>query len=75
MRQLGLAFANYESANGVFPLGGVTGVTKAAKSGWGDQLNNNGVSWVALTLPFFEQNDLYNSINFQVAITNKPGSA
>ena len=70
LKQLGLAFANYEQTNGVFPLGAVTGVTNAAKSGWSDQLNNNGVSWVALTLPFFEQNNLFNSINFQVAITS-----
>ena len=70
LKQLGLAFANYEGANGVFPLGAVTGVTNAANSGWGNQLNNNGVSWVALTLPFFEQNNLFNSINFQVAITS-----
>ena len=68
-KQLGLAFASYEGANGVFPLGAVTGVTNPANSGWGGQLNNNGLSWVALTLPFLEQNNLYNSINFQVAIT------
>jgi prepilin-type N-terminal cleavage/methylation domain-containing protein/prepilin-type processing-associated H-X9-DG protein len=70
LKQLGVAFASYESTHGVFPLGGVTGVTKVANSGWGDQLNNNGLSWVALTLPFLEQTNLYNSINFQVAITN-----
>src|SRR5271169_2907233 len=70
LKQLGLAFANYEQTNGVFPLGAVTGVTNPAKSGWSDQLNNNGVSWVALTLPYIEQNNLFNSINFQVAITN-----
>ena len=69
LKQLGLAFANYESTNGVFPLGAMTGVTNAANSGWGNQLNNNGVSWVALTLPYFEQNNIFNSINFQVAIT------
>jgi prepilin-type N-terminal cleavage/methylation domain-containing protein/prepilin-type processing-associated H-X9-DG protein len=68
LKQLGLAFASYEGANGVFPLGAVTGVTNAANSGWGDQLNNNGVSWVALILPYLEQNNIYNSINFQVAI-------
>ena len=37
--------------------------------GVGNQLNNNGLSWVALTLPFCEQVNIYNSINFQVAIT------
>jgi prepilin-type N-terminal cleavage/methylation domain-containing protein/prepilin-type processing-associated H-X9-DG protein len=69
LKQLGLAFASYEATHGVFPLGAVTGVKNAANSGWGDQLNNNGASWVALTLPFLEQNNLYNSFNFQIAIT------
>ena len=68
LKQLGLAFASYESTNGSFPLGAVTGVTCAAKSGWNSQLNNNGVSWVALTLPFFEQSNVFNSINFQIGI-------
>src|SRR5262249_35220979 len=70
LKQLGLAFASYECTNGAFPLGAVTGVTCPAKSGWDSQLKNNGVSWVALTLPFFEQSNPYNSINFQIAITD-----
>ena len=74
LKQIGLAFANYESANQVFPLGAMTGVTSAANSGWGTsganmQLANNGVSWVALTLPYLEQNNIFNSINVQVWIT------
>jgi prepilin-type N-terminal cleavage/methylation domain-containing protein/prepilin-type processing-associated H-X9-DG protein len=69
LKQIGLAFANYESTNGIYPLGAMTGVTSAANSGWGTQLNNNGVSWVALTLPYFEQGNIYNSINFQTWIT------
>ena len=35
LKQIGLAFANYESANQVFPLGAMTGVTSAANSTWG----------------------------------------
>jgi len=69
LKQIGLAFANYESSNGIFPLGAITGVTSAANSGWGTQLNNNGVSWVALTLPYLEQNNIFNSINLQLWIT------
>ncbi len=69
LKQLGLAFNNYESSNGVWPMGAMTGVTSAQNSGWGAQLNNNGVSWVALTLPYFEQNTIWNSINFSVYIT------
>src|SRR6516165_6896067 len=44
LKQLGLAFANYESTHGVFPIGAMTGVTSAANSGWTTQLGNNGVS-------------------------------
>jgi len=70
LKQIGLAFANYESANQVFPLGAITGVTSAANSTWGAQINNNGVSWVALTLPYLEQNTIFSAINFQVHITD-----
>jgi prepilin-type N-terminal cleavage/methylation domain-containing protein len=66
LKQIGLAFANYESTNQVFPLGAMTAVNSAANSGWGQQLNNNGVSWVALTLPYLEQTNIANSINVSV---------
>ena len=66
MKQLGLAFANYESTFGIYPMGAMSGSTSPSNSGWLPQLNNNIVSWVALTLPFFEQNPVYNSINFQI---------
>jgi prepilin-type N-terminal cleavage/methylation domain-containing protein/prepilin-type processing-associated H-X9-DG protein len=70
MKQIGLAFANYESTHGIFPLGAMTGVNSAANSGWNAQLGNNGVSWVALTLPHLEQGNIANSINFQVHIVD-----
>jgi prepilin-type N-terminal cleavage/methylation domain-containing protein/prepilin-type processing-associated H-X9-DG protein len=68
LKQIGLAFANYESANSIFPLGAMTAVDSIQNSGWGPQTQNNGVSWVALTLPYLEQNNIYSSINFQVHI-------
>src|SRR5271157_2555795 len=68
LKQIGLAFANYESANQVFPLGAMTAVNSAANSGWTPQTQNNGVSWVALTLPYLEQSTVFSSINFQVHI-------
>jgi prepilin-type N-terminal cleavage/methylation domain-containing protein/prepilin-type processing-associated H-X9-DG protein len=70
LKQIGLAFANYESTNGTFPLGAMTGVTSPATGDWGSQLNNNGVSWVALTLPYLEQNTIFSSVNFLVHITS-----
>ena len=66
LKQIGLAFANYESTNQIYPLGGVTLVNgNAANAGnWGAEAGNNGLSWTALILPFMEQNPVYSSINF-----------
>ena len=68
LKQLGLAFANYESTYSMFPLGSMVGTTGASNSGWTGSSANNGVSWVALSLPFFEQNPVFNSINFNLSI-------
>ena len=66
LKQLGLAFANYEQTHSMYPLGGMTLVNgNFANSGnWGAEAGNNGLSWVALILPFMEQNPVYSSINF-----------
>jgi prepilin-type N-terminal cleavage/methylation domain-containing protein/prepilin-type processing-associated H-X9-DG protein len=66
LKQIGLAFANYESANSMFPLGGVTLVNAnpAQAGNWGAEAGNNGLSWTALILPYAEQNPTYSSINF-----------
>ena len=75
LKQIGLALSNYESAIGAFPPGYI-------------DLQNNpiftpdldmgpGWGWAALSLPFMEQQPLYNSINFSLAITTTrvPASA
>jgi prepilin-type N-terminal cleavage/methylation domain-containing protein/prepilin-type processing-associated H-X9-DG protein len=65
MKQLGLALANYESANGAYPLSyvqrGTTQPQYWSDSGWG--------CWSphALLLPFLEQTQVYNAQNFNVA--------
>jgi prepilin-type N-terminal cleavage/methylation domain-containing protein/prepilin-type processing-associated H-X9-DG protein len=66
MKQIGLAFANYESAQGIFPLGAVSGSTSPANSGWGQENNSNIISWVGITLPYFEQGVIANTINFSL---------
>jgi prepilin-type N-terminal cleavage/methylation domain-containing protein/prepilin-type processing-associated H-X9-DG protein len=73
LKQLGLAFANYESTYSIYPLGAMVGSTGPASSGWGGSVANNGVSWVALTLPFFEQNPVFNSINFSLSVSGSSG--
>jgi prepilin-type N-terminal cleavage/methylation domain-containing protein/prepilin-type processing-associated H-X9-DG protein len=59
MKQLGLALANYESAHQAYPgTYGTRGVDGATWSTWG--------SWSVQSqlLPFLEQTNVYNSINF-----------
>ncbi len=76
LKQIGLAFANYESANQIYPPGGMTLVKGYADAGsWGDQTSNNGVSWVALILPYFEQGTVYNAVNFSYGINSASGMA
>jgi prepilin-type processing-associated H-X9-DG protein len=68
LKQIGLAFANYESTNSIYPLGAMVLVSGPANSGWGNSIGNNGVSWVALTLPYLEQNTVFSAINFNLSI-------
>src|SRR5262249_12287351 len=73
LKQLGLAFANYTDVNQMYPPGGVTLVNGHAdlqKNGWNSEASNNGVSWVALILPYIEQNTAYSSINFSLTVNN-----
>ena len=71
LKQLGLAFANYTDVNGMYPPGGVTLVTGFANAGnWSNEAGNNGVSWVALILPYIEQNPVYSSMNFSLSVNN-----
>jgi prepilin-type N-terminal cleavage/methylation domain-containing protein/prepilin-type processing-associated H-X9-DG protein len=65
MKQIGLALHNYQDAFGSFPLGGVEPHLGAS---WGEALNSSRISWRALTLPFLEQGNLYNSVNFLVSM-------
>ena len=60
-RQLGLAVMNYESANMKFPPGWSTGIANdpLAEPGWG---------WSAHVLPFLDQKNVHDRIDFTVAI-------
>jgi prepilin-type N-terminal cleavage/methylation domain-containing protein/prepilin-type processing-associated H-X9-DG protein len=70
MKQLGLALANYESTNTSYPLGGVTASDAAGGSAtWGTGASNC-LNWRALILPYMEQTNVSNAINFSVAITS-----
>jgi prepilin-type N-terminal cleavage/methylation domain-containing protein len=62
MKQLGIALHNYHDTHGRFPPESIW--ADGAPSSW--QPRN--YSWIALTLPFFEQQTLHNQINFSLPI-------
>jgi prepilin-type N-terminal cleavage/methylation domain-containing protein/prepilin-type processing-associated H-X9-DG protein len=66
MKQIGLAVANYESANGSYPASYGTGGGPAG-TGWSCGQGTWG-SWSpqALLLSYFEQSPVYNAINFSL---------
>jgi prepilin-type N-terminal cleavage/methylation domain-containing protein/prepilin-type processing-associated H-X9-DG protein len=60
LKQIGLALHNYHSANGSFPMG-------CSSGHWSSPLNYNvkqNLSAHAQMLPFMEQQQIYNSLNF-----------
>jgi prepilin-type processing-associated H-X9-DG protein len=62
LKQLGLALANYESSQSVLPMAVVVAKAKTASGFW-----SNGWSAQARLLPFIEQANAFNSINFTLA--------
>lgn len=74
LKQLGLAFHNYESTHGQFPGALYIVGDSAVNIGEGvdDQplgtADMNVHTWTELVLPFMDQANLYNSINFSVAM-------
>jgi len=67
LKQIGLALQNYHDTNNRFPPGYIDGQTNPNNTpdldmgpGWG---------WAAILLPFVEQQNLYNQINFSLGIT------
>lgn len=65
LKQIGLAFANYESSAGSFPpantLSGIGNGPAVVENGW---------SALARTAPFLEQANLYNLMNFSIKYSN-----
>ena len=67
LKQMGLALANYESANGAFPPGEIkynsTDGGSVGCKGFGEE---RGFQTFAIILPFMEQSNVYNAINFNL---------
>lgn len=66
LKQIGLALNNYNDVYGCFPPGYIDGNTNPSSTpnndigpGWG---------WASFLLPFVEQQNVYNQINFKVGI-------
>ena len=76
MRQLGLALTNYESANQEYPPAGYGCVNREPSIALGDFIPNCGrqLSWVVLTLPFMEEQGLYDQFDLDVPVFNQQGN-
>ena len=72
LKQLGLAIANYESANNTIPIGDVfnTATPPCTSPGFGQNCQNT--PWFVMVLPFIEQGAMYNSFNVAIG-TEGPG--
>ncbi len=65
LKQLGLALANYESANSSYPSGAIFGTGGPCK-GAGFARGCQNTPWFVLMLPYFEQATLYNAFNASI---------
>ena len=74
LKQIGLAIANYSSANGSFPMGGIPGTTVPVSAGSAGTSYWGGWSAQATLLPFIEQSTLANAANFQVVCIGNSGA-
>jgi prepilin-type N-terminal cleavage/methylation domain-containing protein/prepilin-type processing-associated H-X9-DG protein len=83
LKQLGLACANYESSNGVFPIGSymmtpIGGAGPPGDPGATPCSGHHEHSILVRLLPYFEQTAVYNSFNFNIhfqTITNATAQA
>jgi prepilin-type N-terminal cleavage/methylation domain-containing protein/prepilin-type processing-associated H-X9-DG protein len=73
LKQLGLAMANYESANNSFPLGGFHG-TGGGDPGWSPCNGRHEFSFFIALLPFYEQSVLYNAWNVNIHYSFSPNT-
>src|SRR5262249_49482973 len=68
LKQIGLAMHNYHDAQDSFPVG------YYAPTPWPQLDNGPGWGWGAFLLPYLEQSNLYNQIDFKIGVGD-PASA
>jgi prepilin-type N-terminal cleavage/methylation domain-containing protein/prepilin-type processing-associated H-X9-DG protein len=73
MKQIGLAIHNYQSANGSFPIGAIWS-TEPGGAGCYQVGRPFGHAFFAQMLPFMEQQNIYNSINFWIPAAGHPST-
>src|SRR4051794_9779027 len=76
MKQMALAFLNYESVVGSYPAGSVgpnngSGSAPTFPTNWFDTVHGTGTplgffGWPAAILPYMEQQQIFNTINFSL---------
>jgi prepilin-type N-terminal cleavage/methylation domain-containing protein len=67
VKQLGLAFHNYENAFRNFPINFAWRARPGLGNG-GPAISDTGKSWMQMILPFIEQNAMFNNIDFTVGL-------
>lgn len=68
VKQMGLAFHNYEIATKSFPIN-FAKRNQAPYGNDGPGIANSGRSWMQMILPYIEQSNLYNRIDFSSGLT------
>ena len=74
VKQLGLAFHNYENTFRNFPLNFAWRSRPGLGAG-GPAISDTGKSWLQMVLPYIEQNNLFNQIDFSVGLRLTGGIA
>ena len=69
LKQLGLAFHNYHDVHSVFPM------THAFRNDAWQVNSGTGWGWSAYILPFIDQGNVYNMIDFNLPIPGTPNEA
>ncbi len=67
LKQVSLAIHNYSSTHGKFPI------TTTGSQLNGSVCGNGFYSWMAILLPYIEQQNLYNSIDFSIGMMDQCG--
>ena len=68
MRQIGIAFTNYESAKKVLPIGATQRYGNDPKTGQPYSGDPTMYSWVSLLMPYVEEASLYSQVDWKIPL-------